>query len=347
MFMFKPFAVSSCLLLATLSSSAYAGYSSYSGGSQEIFHWRQFNFENDAVSIVNPSDDGYSNGLLFFWGTANHNNFESLELPSWLHFLTHWSYINQDNNGKYSIAYNVSQLMHTPDALEVSEVVEDDVPYAGVLTWEGKIRHYGNDRANSLGLTLGLVGSLSLAGISQKLIHEAIGATDPKGWDNQLDNEPVLRIEGEHIERFYVGSFNNGIAFDGSSYSILGIGNLKSDVGTGVTLRLGDLLDQTYATINPISSTGIVAKTINNQFYWQVYSSLYAQYVFNDITLDGNTFSDSHSVELIHEQIMATIGVAFLYNDWGVGLSIHRGNDRFEEQQTISKYGSVSITYNF
>lgn len=317
---------------------------------QEVVSWSQFSFENDAISIFNKSDDGYSNGLLFAWGETNYNDFESLKLPDWIRYISDWTYINQGATKQYAITYGVSQLMYTPDELEASEIVKEDRPYAGSLLWSSKIHSYGNDRSNSLGLTLGIVGPASLAELSQTVIHKIIGATTPEGWDHQIDNELVFRVEGEHVERFYTHDFSGGLSFDTSSYSKAGVGNLYSDIGTGLTVRLGNMLDNTYSTINNTTSgsmSGIAVRS-NEQINWQVFSTVYASYLFNDITFDGNTFWDSaHTVDLIHEQIMISAGVALVYNNWGMVFSVHRGSDQFEGQQTLSKYGSIALSYRY
>lgn len=338
--------VSAILLTSTLLSLPVQADST-SGSRDGVYHWSQFSFENDAISLINKSDDGYSNGLFYTWGSKNYADFEAIAMPQWIRYLSENSYINQGAAGKYALDYGVSQLMYTPDELEASELVSDDRPYAGTLLWSAKLRQYGNDRANSLGLSLGVIGPASLAEVSQKVIHKAIGATTPEGWDHQIDNEPVFRVEGEHVVRMYTRQFSHDLAFDTSSYSEAGLGNLRSDIGTGISLRYGHLLQETYASINPTSSADMSAVRAGNKgkLYWQTFATLYASYVFNDITFDGNTFKDSHSVPLINEQVILTVGAGVLYNNWGMVFSIHRGNDQFEGQKTISKYGSMTISY--
>lgn len=352
--MFKPVCFysgiySGLLLLLAISNVAFAEANGEQplADTQQVTKWYQFTFENDAMSAMKQSDDGYSNGIAFYWGRSDYNDFSSIEMPNWLRRISDWTFINQADNQQYSIAYGVSQSMYTPDKIEESALIEDDRPYAGTLLWNSKIRSYANNRANSLGLTLGVAGPASLAEQSQTIIHSMIDATTPEGWDNQINNEFVFRIDAEHIERFYQYSFSDDFAFDSSSYSEVGAGNLRSDIGTGLTLRIGNMLDQTYESINP-SSSGVMSgmPTSNNKFYWQVFSAAYASYVFNDISLNGNTFSDSHSVALVNEQLLVSIGTSVLYNNWGFVFSIHRGNKQFEGQKNVSKYGSLTISYH-
>ncbi|WP_022939821.1 lipid A deacylase LpxR family protein [Psychromonas hadalis] len=341
--MFKVFTFVCCFF------SSLAQSQSASTSQQDKISWYQFTFENDVMSARNSSDDGYSNGMSYAWGALGYNAFSSIEMPDWIRFLSDWTYINQDTEKQYSIAYGISQSIYTPSELSQITLIEDDRPYAGTLLWHSKIRSYADNRANSLGLILGVAGPASFAEQSQTIIHEIIDATTPEGWDNQINNELVFRVEAEHIERFYIYSFSENISFDTSSYSELGVGNLRSDIGTGLTVRIGNMLDQSYASISANTSrliSGLSAHS-NNTFYWQLFTSVYASYLFNDITLNGNTFSDSHSVELIHEQVIASMGVSALYHHWGFVFSVLRGNKQFEGQENVSKYGSFTISYQY
>lgn len=73
---------------------------------------------------------------------------------------------------------------------------------------------------------------------------------------------------------------------------------------------------------------------------WQLLLSLYGRYVANDITIDGNTFKDSHSVELINEQALASN-----WQNWGFIFALQSGSDTYEEQDSSTKFGALSVTY--
>lgn len=347
--MFKVFSLSTALFLFAATVKPLFAQPKIAVNPEHITHWYQFTFENDAMTVLNKSDDGYSNGIAFSWGHADYESFSSLKMPSWLRYISAWTYINQADRKQYAISYGLSQSIYTPDNIEESELNEADRPYAGTLLWHSKIRSYANNSSDSLGLTLGVVGPASLAEQSQTVIHTMIDATIPEGWDNQIDNEFLLRIEGGHIERFYRYPFSDNFIFDTSSYSELGVGNLRSDIGTGLTLRIGNMLDQSYESINPMRSASLsgVSGLAKNKFYWQAFSAIYASYLFNDITLNGNTFKDSHSVQFIHERLLVSFGISALYNRWGAVFSIQRANKEFEGQKNISKFGSLTISYYY
>ena len=271
--------------------------------------WYSLTFENDAFGVIETSDDGYSNGISFAWGYAPRDSFTDLDLPSWIQRISGWTYLNGSDGNSYSVNYSLIQGMYTPSDLEETALIEDDRPYAGTLLWASRVHSFDSRIANSLGLTLGVVGPASLAEQSQKVIHQIIGAREPMGWDNQIGNEPVFRVDAKHIIRLIDFNLGKTVEFDTNFYGQAGVGNLRSDVGAGLAFRIGNQLDQSFAYINPVLARGVntLAGTPSNAFNWQVVASFYGSYVFNDITIDGNTFKDSHSVDLINEQGIASL----------------------------------------
>ncbi len=332
-----------------VTSLLFTSNQAFATQNDEQHHWYQFTFENDVLGLTNTSDDGYSNGIAYAWGSSSYDSFDSLNIPNWIRAISDWTFINQGDSQQYSISYGLSQSMYTPNDISEPELIENDRPYAGTMLWHSKIRHFANNRANSLGLILGVAGPASLAEQSQTIVHEMIGARTPEGWDNQISNELVFRVEAEHIERFYDHSFTDSTSIDVSSYSEAGFGNLRSDIGTGLTFRVGNLLDETYAAINPFNSqaVSVLTRKTTNQFYWQLFTSVYAGYVFNDITLDGNTFTNSHSVEMIHDQALISAGMFVMYQHWAATFSTHRATKQFDGQINDSKYGSITVSYYY
>ncbi|MCL1048540.1 lipid A deacylase LpxR family protein [Shewanella abyssi] len=311
--------------------------------------WGQFIFENDAFGVREPTDDGYSNGVGYAWGKAPIASFEDIDMPDWVRWSSDWTYINQGGKGNYTLSYAIVQGMFTPSDLETDQLILDDRPYAGVLLWQVKLRQFDNNIATSLMLDVGVVGPASLAEQTQSLIHGVIDAKNPQGWEHQLENEAVFRIESEYLRRFAQLTLSDQIAADLSFYSQAGIGNLRSDAGFGLTFRVGSGLDETYASINPTASHSAnpYGYMSDRGFNWMFYMSAYGSYVFNDISIDGNTFKDSHSVELIHEQGQLSMGFAMRWGSWGILFSTLRGSQQHEGQISDTNYGAASISYHY
>jgi hypothetical protein len=71
------------------------------------------------------------------------------------------------------------------------------------------------------------------------------------------------------------------------------------------------------------------------------------RYVFNDITLDGNTFRDSPSVPLKHRLALGSAGIAVNRGRWGATLSYQLGTDQYEGQEIVNRFGSLAVTHFF
>ena len=310
--------------------------------------WYAITYENDAFGLIDKSDDGYTSGMAGSWGYDPVGSFDELNLPQFIRIISQNSYLNQGEERTYAVAYSIAQGMYTPTDLEEEEVVEDDRPYAGTVLWTPKIYSYNNKRSDSLSLSLGLAGPLSLAGASQIAMHKAIGAEIPQGWDNQINSEPLVRLTAEHIERFLHADLFSDVGFDTNLFTQAGIGNLRSNLGAGLIFRLGTYLDESFAFVNPIASRGgnMMPGTIKNQFSWQLFLSVYGQYVFNDLTLEGNTFKESHGVELIHDQAVLSFGASMNFGRFGLIFSTQRSTNTFEGQVDHGSFGAATLSYH-
>jgi lipid A 3-O-deacylase len=126
--------------------------------------------ENDA--LFDQSDENYSHGTEIEYVT--------------------WKY---DGFTPYRVGYGVNQLMFTPQNIKDPNMPPmTDRPWCGTLnfyyeTWERTHREEINTR-----YSVGVMGPYSGSEESQKIIHRGLGCNPPKGWDNQMPNEPMLNL---------------------------------------------------------------------------------------------------------------------------------------------------------
>ena len=151
-------------------------------------------------------------------------------------------------------------------------------------------------------------------------------------------------------ERLY--RLNSGLFASGREWDIIGMtelmaGTLKSEVGVGVGFRMGRNLPQSFPAASLIPGRNINPLAANLKSEWHLFVNFYGRYVFNDITLDGTYFRDSHSVELIHEQANVAIGGAWHGQKWGFTTSIQESTRTFEERRENSLFASFSVTYRY
>jgi lipid A 3-O-deacylase len=125
-----------------------------------------------------------------------------------------------------------------------------------------------------------------------------------------------------------------------------GIGNLPSDLATGICVRFGQQLSQNFG-----SATAFPVQKISGLNYspygWYLFFNASASYVANDIFMNGNTFHDSHSVDLIYQQIAFSTGIMVNIYNFYVLYTLLRISDEYEGQAEPSRFGSVAISYQF
>ena len=313
------------------------------GAEDKVPEFFTFTFEND---FFVGDDDGYTNGMGVTFGKGPFKEFNNETLPNWLHWLSKDLYVSTMENKQRGVAHMFFQRMQTPEDLSESELIVDDLPYAGLLAWQGTLYAWDDRVSDQLSLYLGVVGPVALAEESQTLIHSILGADEPQGWDNQIENEPVFKIEAQRIWNLY-RSADKGHQFDILGLWGAGIGNLESATKGGLAIRWGTNLRYSFPAfslqadrqVNPLSLTP------DNDFY--LFFGVRVGVVFNDILVEGNTFKDSHSLPLEHYQDQVFTGVV-----WSIGRnafvfqisSISSSTEIIDER---NEFGAFSYTRRF
>lgn len=300
--------------------------------------------END---IIAGEDGGYTNGLAFSWAYAGFDEFEQVDLPRWMRFLSEDLYISTMTKKRRAVSYQIAQGMQTASDIEVEGLSEDEPPYAGLLIWKGTLYAYDSQVTDRLSLSLGVVGPASGAEQSQKWVHKVTGSDEPKGWDHQIENELVFRLQAERYWNLLRLSNESDFGFEVVSNALVGIGNLKSDIGGGLGLRVGFNLASSFSTSSTLPGREInpLAGMSGRNWYFFIHAT--TVYVANSIAIDGNTFESSHSVALKHQQSIGSFGFAVNRGDWGLVVSMARSTDQYEGQSGKSKFGSFSFSYRY
>ena len=297
--------------------------------------------ENDMFLI---DDGGYTNGMMLSWSRGDFSNF-SAHIPSWMDWLSRDLYIATMPDKERRISYSITQEIYTSEEIVIRELQPLDRPYAGLLTWRADWLAFDERQADQLSLELGVVGPAALGKQSQKLVHQLTGANKPVGWAEQLKNEPIFRIGAERSWRFAEGKVGN-LEYDAIGHALLSAGTRRSNLGGGFSVRLGRKLQTSFAGTSAFTARNVHLNA-HHRGAWYAFLSIAGDYVFNDITLNGNTYRNSHSVDLEHWQTNIAIGAAFNLGRWGFLLSLRSISDEFETQLKDSRYGSIAISYDF
>jgi hypothetical protein len=270
--------------------------------------------------------------------------------PSWLDPLADWLPWGE---GRRTVGYDVAQGMFTPSDTKLSVPDPNDRPYAGILAF-GFTLHVEKDASyHGLKLVTGVVGSWSGARETQNTVHDLTGNGKSQGWDHQLHNEPILNFAYEYRRRFQLTGQREQWSLEALPLAGGWLGNMLTQGEVGGLLRAGyNTPDDFGPTL--VRGMGFMPPPRRNplrasksDWGFSAYGGAFGNLVLRDITLDGNTFEDSPSVDKNLFVPAAGVGMSvgnrriqasFSYVFWG---------KEFEGQQDYSKFGSLSVSYFF
>lgn len=305
-----------------------------------------FQFDNDEMA---GTDRHYTGGLRLACVRPP---------PQYLHALAP-SAPDSDAITRSRATYALGVSAFTPDDLSRSEPIEDDHPYAGWLYLglglEREVITKSSARyLDNLELQLGVIGPLSGAEHVQKLSHDLTDATDPKGWGNQLDNEPGLNLfysrQWTGFEEVYVSEENGtpDLFLDVTPELGFALGNVHIFGAAGLTLRFGSFLPDDHGP--PVIRPSLPGSDYFNRqqgFSAYLFGGVEGRVVGRNIFLDGNTFQDDGpSVDknaLVGE---ARVGLALTYDNLRFAYTQVFRSQEFEDQSN-QIFGSVTLSVAF
>lgn len=294
------------------------------------------------------TDRGFTNGLKLAWLSAEMKMSESPSLLDRLMFI-------QKSDFTHFRSYSLRQDMFTPDDLTAADLIEKDRPYAGFLEFELGAVSLSRTRTAYTGLSLGTVGSLSLAECAQKLIHSSGRPDWPQGWSHQLKNELALQLYLEHKVKYSVLGGINGPGLDFIPQWGGGLGNVYTYAHAGLQIRFGLNLPADFGIppLRPGGSCGPGFSDRDGDKTGRTYDSIYfyavldAQGIARNIFLDGNTFRDSHSVEKQALVGNFQIGLGAKVSIFHITFGIVTWSKLYKTQENGSVYGLINIFYSF
>ncbi len=193
--------------------------------------WR-LAWANDAFA---GSDNQFTSGISL---QANSPFADSLEdtsgTPAFGKSLLGWLLPRREGL-RYRESWTLGHNMQTPDRLQTTELILDDVPYLGMVGWTNSFLALNDRELAGVGTLFGWVGDATLAEPLQSTAHEISGANEPEGWDNQLSNEPLLNLYAVYKRKFLRSE-----AFDAAWSLDAALGNAYTYGQAGVEFRFGD-----------------------------------------------------------------------------------------------------------
>jgi hypothetical protein len=250
---------------------------------------------------------------------------------------------------KARASFSLGQNIYTPEDTTTTQLIPDDRPYAGWLYMGfGLVANQGTHRYDKLELEIGMVGPYSFAEDVQTFWHSLLGLQVPRGWDNQLKNEPGAVLYYEQTRRFEKQNIGWGLDVDVLPFFGGALGNVFTYAAAGITLRLGTELEDDFGPprIRP-SLPGSSYFRPEKGFNWYVFAGLEGRAVLTNIFLDGNTFTDSHSVDKKPFVGDLQAGIVLQLDRFRITYTQIFRTKEFDGQNDGDLFGSVSLSYHF
>jgi len=302
-----------------------------------------FTFEND---LFVGEDNGYTNGMGITFGQGPFSEFNDDNLPRWLHWISKDLHISNMENKSRGVAHMIFQRLQTPNDITADTLIEDDVPYVGLIAWQGTLYAWDEDVSDQLSFYLGAVGPVALGKAKQKNVHDLLDSDNPRGWDEQIDNELIVNVEVKRLWKLF-RSTGSGVQYDILMLAGAGLGNLQSAAKAGFAARWGNSLHRSFTTfsLQADRQVNLLSLSPTNDFY--VFAGVCAGYLINDIFVDGNTFRDSHSVPIEHIQNQVSAGAVWNIGRYGFVFQVSSTTSLTTLIDERDKFGAVSLTYRY
>jgi len=309
-----------------------------------------FRVDNDLFGGADQ-DQGYTNGAVITLVSPNLVDYTDdpclPRLARWVN--SHLERLHPGEFKQQNMVFSFGQGIFTPTDFTRKDVIPDDRPYAGILMASFGYNARNDDHLRTTQLQLGVVGPWALGKQVQNAVHDVLGDEKFQGWDNQLHNEPLIGIVHERMRRWPGDASVNadGWGWDAITHWGGTLGNRATYANMGAEVRFGWKLPDDFGS-TPIRPAGEnTAPSLRGRptgWSGHLFVTTDARWVLRDITLDGNTFRDSHSVD--KRPLVADIGygLAIMRGRWKFALARYHRTREFDTQKELPVYGSFTIS---
>jgi hypothetical protein len=299
-----------------------------------------FIFENDTFS---GNDRYYTNGFLFAWQPP------PSATPEWVRAATRNPLLFFPENGVARLGFGFGQKIFTPEDTDLRDPPLTDRPYAGWLYGSISLTSYTEHALGSFELQLGLIGPSALGEQVQNNTHDILNIDRALGWNTQIKDEPGINLIATRQWRYnWLSPLRDGLSFGVVPTVSASLGNVQTYASAGGLFRFGTALESDFGPprVRPVAA-GSVFYEPAPAWSWYVFAGVEGRAVFRDITLDGNTWRDSRSVDRQTLVGDASVGLAVFTPFGRITATYTVRTEEFEKQPQLAQFGSLSIAFRF
>ncbi|MFT6865350.1 MAG: lipid A 3-O-deacylase [Cyclobacteriaceae bacterium] len=181
--------------------------------------------------------------------------------------------------------YQLNHQMYTPSWIGEKKQESRDRPYAGVAYFSIANEYYFFSGSYlKAEIDLGWLGPKVLMGETQKTWHGWFGMPQPQGWENQIQDTPMINVNLTHVSAYFSSN-----KFELAGESTLQLGTVYDLARYDLIMRVGKL--------NPLNKSAYLRSSLGNienrtpekipvEAYF--FYSPGIEYVIYNATLQGN-----------------------------------------------------------
>lgn len=342
----SPAAVLLCTVLIASTGSVFAD------AEQERATWR-IEVANDTVF---DSDNQFTNGFSIH---KHSRTFSSLDetsgTPAFGKSLARF-FLPDEDGLLYREGWAFGQNMQTPEEIELEELILNDIPFVGMLGWANSFIAFDDRRFTGFQWLMGWVGPEAGGEPVQKAAHELTGARTPRGWDNQLDNEPILNLYymGKH-KLWRYRHFDTALNYDAA------LGNFFTFGQVSLETRFGRMPGGFTFIPDPLGRGMDYEATIREPGRSYLYGTVVARGtgILHALPRQGNSFRDDNpwtennviDMKRIVGQLI--FGVHYERPRWGIHLSFWLSTKTLDEdtltgvEDPENSFGAIMLEWKF
>ncbi len=306
-------------------------------------------FEND--KFFAGTDEHYTNGFKFSALSTDLRSFTDDTVPAPVRLLARALGDLVPADKPYKLGLSFGQNIYTPEDTQATAYQPDDRPYAAWLYLGVAFHIYhppatvdGTARLDVFEITAGIVGPSALGRQVQNEYHRFVGVETAKGWRNQIKDEPGLNLAYERKYRFSSEGARTGWGADFIPHAGLSLGNVHTYANAGFEVRAGYRLPSDFGSnlIRPSGDSNALRRSPFNLF---AFAAVDGRAVARDITLDGNSFRDSNSIEKKPFVADLYAGISGGTTRWQLTYAQAFRTHQFKGQEDTSVFGSLSVSF--
>lgn len=342
-------------LLVLLSAGTAAASVKESLAEAVRLEWGSYSIYVENDKFLAGTDRRYTNGVKLSALASNVRQFTGREVPAPVRWISRRlsRFVARDEIPKLGLS--LGQNLYTPEDTKTFAYQPNDRPYAAWLyagvsfqNYRPPLNAYGDARTPRLDIlevNLGMVGPWAFGEEFQNGYHRVINAERANGWDHQIRNEPGLNIIFERKWRYRTGDLiAPSWTADFIPHAGFSLGNVFTYANAGFEARFGYHLPGDFGTnlIRPTGDSNPLERFPFNAFF---FGGVDARAVGRDITLDGNSFRASPSIDREWGVADFVGGLAIGTHRWQFTYSQAIRTREFKGQADNQGFGSVSITF--